>query len=56
VEIGFVIPGMDYRHADQINHALLALKHVVTECAIKKSRHAYLNLKKSNQYFIYIVR
>jgi hypothetical protein len=40
VEIGFLIPSMDYRHADQIDHAhspgSLALKHAATECAMEK--------------------
>jgi hypothetical protein len=40
VEIGFLIPSMDYRHADQIGHAhspgSLALKHATMECAMEK--------------------
>jgi hypothetical protein len=42
VEIGFLIPGMDYRHADHSPGTQTCSDVVCNE----KSRHAYSNLQK----------
>jgi hypothetical protein len=59
VEIGFLIPSMDYRHADQIDHAhspgSLALKHAAMECAMEKVVMHIQTWKKLSQPFVYIV-